>query len=167
MNRDDGTMRIGLISDTHDKLARTEMAVRRLLDEGAEVLLHCGDLTTAGAVERCVGVPAYFVLGNNDYDEKGLRKAIEDSGGTCLGLGGEIEIAGRRLAITHGHSGHMVRRLSVSAPDYLFYGHTHVAVDELHGKTRWINPGALHRAEDYRAALLNLETGELTSFLFA
>jgi putative phosphoesterase len=160
-------MRIGLISDTHDKLARTEVAVRRLLDEGAEILIHCGDLTTAAAVERCGGVTAYFVLGNNDYDERGLRKAIEDSGGICLGLGGEIVVAEKRLAITHGHSGHMVRRMSISAPDYLFYGHTHVAVDEIHGKTRWINPGALHRAQEYRAAILDLETEALTSFLFA
>ena len=38
-------MRIGILSDTHDQIARTTRAVVLLRAEGAEALVHCGDLT--------------------------------------------------------------------------------------------------------------------------
>ena len=98
-------MRIGILSDTHDQIKRTAAAVGRLIAEGAEVLIHCGDLTTPSVVEQCAGLPSYFVFGNNDFDEARLRRAMEAIGGVCLGYGGLIELGGKRIAVTHGDSG--------------------------------------------------------------
>jgi len=158
-------MLIGILSDTHDRLDRTRIAVDMLRAEGAEALCHCGDLTDTPIVEACGVLRAYFVFGNNDADNvPALRTAIRETHGACLELAGEVTLAGKRIALTHGHMHTDVRRLLAARPDYLFSGHSHIAADEHTGPTRRINPGALHRAAEYTVALLNLETDEL-SFL--
>jgi putative phosphoesterase len=154
-------MRIGILSDTHDQVARTSLAVRRLADAGAEALVHCGDLTGPDVVYECAGLPAYFVFGNNDYAQTGLQRAMSEIGGVCLGRSGELELAGRRIAVTHGDSTKEVKRLASLEPDYLFYGHSHSPADERVGPTRWVNPGALHRAALWTVALLDLKTDTL------
>ena len=43
-------------------------------------------------------------FGNHDADTVPyLKAAAEDHGAVCLGWGGEITLAGRRLAVVHGH----------------------------------------------------------------
>jgi len=154
-------MRIGILSDTHDQVDRTARAVRRLADEGAEALIHCGDLTGPDVVYECAGLPAYFVFGNNDYDESGLRRAMAGIGAVCLGRGGQIELSGKRIAVAHGDSNKEIGRLAAAGPDYLFFGHSHWPTDEREGPTRWVNPGALYRASAWTVALLDLGTDAL------
>lgn len=154
-------MRLGILSDSHDKLARVERAVALLLDAGAEALVHCGDLTSPPIVEAISALPAWFVLGNNDADSAPyLELAANDSGVACLGWGGVIELAGRHVGVVHGHLSVDVRRVLATRPDYLLSGHSHLASDCMAGGVRRINPGALHRAGEYTVALLDLETGE-------
>jgi len=157
-------MILGIISDTHDRLARTNRAVAKLMASGAEALIHCGDLTGRPIVEECGQLPSYYVFGNNDFDEDGLRLAMKSVGGLCLERGGEVLLGGRRIAVTHGDSIREVNRLASGEPDYLLFGHSHLKHDERRGKTRWINPGALHRAERWTVALLDLGSDRL-SFL--
>jgi putative phosphoesterase len=154
-------MLIGIISDTHDRLDRTVQAVQLLTDAGATVLIHCGDLTGPAIVEACGRLSSYYVFGNNDYDVAVLRRAIGAVDGVCLGAGGEITLAGKRLAVAHGHVPREVRALLAADPDYFLYGHSHVAGDKREGPTRWINPGALHRAPRFTVALLDPETDDL------
>jgi putative phosphoesterase len=149
-------MKVGVLSDTHDQLTRTIRAVAILEAAGAEALVHCGDLTSPEIVHACSVLPAWYVLGNNDYDERGLRAAIEGSGGVCLGFGGEIALGGRRLGVTHGDRPSEFRRLLKEMPDYLLSGHTHVPLWEPDEPTRQLNPGALHRAASWTVALLDL-----------
>lgn len=153
-------MRVGILSDTHDRLDRTQQAVSILQDAGAECLVHCGDLTGPAIVGVCAVLPAYFVLGNNDCDEvPTLQKAIAEAGAVCLDWGGEILLAGKHVAVVHGHVG--IRQRLASGPDYLLSGHSHVRHDRREGGTRWINPGALHRASEYTVALLDLGNDHL------
>ena len=154
-------MRIGILSDTHDRRDRAARAVRVLVEAGAEALIHCGDLCEPDIVYECEGRPSTFVFGNNDEDEDGIRAAIAVIGGGCLDRGGEIVLAGKRIAVTHGDRGKEVKKLAATAPDYLLFGHFHVPSDHREGPTRWINPGALHRAESWTVALLNLDTDDL------
>lgn len=154
-------MRLGILSDTHDRLGRTLEAVALLLAEGAEALVHCGDLTGSDIVRACGERPLTFVFGNNDGDWPALRRAGAAVGATCLEWGGEITLAGKRIAVAHGHMTRDMRRLKDARPDYLLYGHSHIAADRREGPTRFINPGALHRAESYSVALLDLGTDEL------
>jgi predicted phosphodiesterase len=45
--------------------------------------------------------------------------------------------------------------------DYLLHGHSHLTRDERVGRTRIINPGALHRAREKTVALLDTATDAL------
>src|SRR5689334_347842 len=97
-------MLLGILSDTHDRLARTQLAVELLQAEGAEALVHCGDLTGADVLTVCSALPCHFVFGNNDSDNvRRLERAAEQTGAVCLGWGGEIELAGKRIGVVHGH----------------------------------------------------------------
>ena len=156
-------MRLGILSDTHDQFARTARAVRILQALGVDALVHCGDMTSPDVVHACAGVlPAYFVFGNNDYNEKGLRQAISLIGGICLEHAGSFELGGRIFAVTHGDSNRQIQSLLQNSPDYLLFGHWHLPTDRREGKTRYINPGALHRAEQWTVATLEIETDTLS-----
>jgi putative phosphoesterase len=154
-------MRIGILSDTHDQVTRTSLAVKKLAAAGAKALVHCGDLTIPEVVYECAALPTHFVFGNNDFDEDGLRRAMETIGAVCLGISGTLDLGGRRIAVTHGDSERELKRLAASQPDYLFFGHSHKPADELIGRTRWVNPGALYRAAVYTVALLDLARNDL------
>lgn len=155
-------MIIGLLSDTHDQVARTRSVVSLLVAQGAEAILHCGDITTPEVVHECSLRPSFFVLGNCDHDHRLLAQAIEQIGGTCLGRGGIVELGGRRIAMTHGHLDSEIWRLAALEPDYLLSGHTHHPHDIQKGPTRWINPGAVYRASPRTAATLDLASSHLS-----
>ena len=155
-------MRLGILSDTHDQIDRTRRAVGLLRDAGADVLIHCGDLASPAVVALLAGLPAWFVFGNHDADSVPyLRRAAREAGVGCLDWGGAVEVAGKRVAVTHGHMSADVRYLLADGPDYLLSGHTHVAAFTDVGAVRRINPGALHRADEFTVALLEVETGSL------
>jgi uncharacterized protein len=155
-------MKVGILSDTHDQVARTATAVALLVDAGAEALIHCGDITVPQVVYEVTGRPSYFVFGNCDEDLDGLRRAIASVGGTCLEHGGVIALGERKIAVTHGHLEREIHRLEGLRPAYFLSGHTHALADFRRGSIRWINPGALHRAKPWTVVLLDLETDQLS-----
>ncbi len=152
------SMRLGVLSDTHDEYARTTSAVEILMRAGAEVLVHCGDLMSPEIIRICAKVPFYFVFGNHDSD---MVRILQDEAAShdakCLGWGGSFQAADKRVAVVHGHLTMDVRPLLELRPDYLLSGHTHERHDYQQGATRRINPGALHRADSYGVAMLNTE----------
>jgi putative phosphoesterase len=155
-------MRLGILSDTHDRLDRARRAIESLCAEGADVLIHCGDLTGPEMVTVCAVLPCYFTFGNHDADRvPALRRAIAEAGGVCLEWGGEATFAGKRVAVVHGHMHTDVRRLLAAQPDYLLSGHSHIAGVRQQGPTRRINPGALDEAAVYSVALLNLDVDDV------
>src|SRR5690349_8398652 len=119
-------MILGIISDTHDKLARTKVAVQMLRDAGAEALIHCGDFEEPHMLSACAVLPFWFVFGNNDSDSD-LREAGDDSGAVCLGWGGVVDLAEKRVGVTHGHLPGELQRVLDQKPDYLLFGHSHYA----------------------------------------
>lgn len=159
-------MLLGILSDTHDQLARTAVAVETLRNAGAQALIHCGDLTSAAIVAELATLPSWFVLGNCDAESAWeLKDAAREFGCTCLDWSGTVELAGARIAVTHGHMAASLRDLRASKPNYLLTGHSHIPRDETVGIVRYINPGALHRAAAYTVVLLDLETGHARSLV--
>ena len=155
-------MRLGILSDTHDELVRTKVAVQLLRDEGAEALVHCGDLASPPIVAACSVLPCWFVFGNHDSDAvPALRHAATEFGATCLEWGGIVELAGKRIGVVHGHMTTDVCRVLADRPDVLLFGHRHYPVDEVVGKLRRISPGALFRADRFTVAVLDLASNEL------
>ncbi len=130
-------MRIGLISDTHDRLPTMKAALERFRALGIETLLHPGDIIAPFAAKLLAGWPGtvHVTYGNNDGERAGLAKvlpAIQD--GPLF-----IEIGGRRILLHHFID--WCRPSDVERADVIVTGHTHeVAIEPRHGKL-FINPG--------------------------
>lgn len=155
-------MRIGVVSDTHDRGEAVAEAVRLLLEQHVELVLHCGDIESADTVRLFKPVPTQFVFGNWDKDRPRLAAAIKDAGGVSHDSFGAIELAGKRIAWVHSHERHQLRQLEHSDFfDYVFYGHTHVREQHRTGRTLVANPGALFRANPKTCIVLDLLTGEI------
>jgi putative phosphoesterase len=155
-------MRAGILSDTHDELDRTRLAIQMLRDQGAEVLIHCGDLSSPPIVQACAALPFWFVFGNHDADTVPcLEEAAIEYGVNCLGWAGVVDLDDKRVAVAHGHMSYDIRWALKGRPNYLLSGHSHIASDRYDGLVRRINPGALHEADEYSVALLDLETDGL------
>ena len=154
-------MLVGIMSDSHGDTVATAQAVELLIQHGAKKLFHCGDICGADVLSELAGHDSVFVWGNCDDFSSDLEAYV-----TTLGLPWprppiRIEIAGKRIAVCHGHEKDF--RVAPAEPgvNYLFYGHTHRYADQHHGNCRLINPGALHRAAIKTVATLDLRSDEL------
>lgn len=155
-------MRIGVVSDTHDREEAVAEAVRLLLEHHVELVLHCGDIESAETVRLFKPVPTQFVWGNWDKDKAKLAAAVKEIGGTHHDSFGAIELAGKRIAWVHSHERHQLRQLEhADFFDYVFYGHTHVREQHRTGRTLVANPGALFRANPKTCIVLDVKTGEI------
>lgn len=153
-------MRLGIVSDTHGRIATVARALDLLQARGVGLVLHCGDIDDAETVELFRGVPTHFVFGNCDHDRAGIRAAVAAIGATLHEPWGLLELGGKKIGWLHGDDHRLMRDVEQSgACDYLFYGHTHVRADEIHGPTRVVNPGALHRTSRKTCLVLDLESG--------
>jgi uncharacterized protein len=156
-------MRIGVISDTHGHLTSTLAAVRLLHSLEVATVLHCGDICSHEIPKLLAAWPAHYVFGNCDHDQEEQRAAIEQAGGSCCGLFGDLEIAGRRIALLHSHDARRFREVCTSGEyDLVCYGHTHQAEQHRVGKSLILNPGALYRATPHSLAVVDLATMEAT-----
>src|SRR5262245_58478660 len=155
-------MRIGIVSDTHDRVEAVAEAVRLLAEQRVELILHCGDIESADTVAAFQLIPTHFVYGNWDKDRAKLSTAIKAIGGTAHDSFGALELAGKRIAWVHSHERHQLYQLEhCDYFDYVFYGHTHVREQHRTGKTLVANPGALFRANPKTCVVLDVVTGEL------
>jgi putative phosphoesterase len=154
-------MKIAILSDTHNEIERVRWALDLLRQRDVKTVLHCGDIEDPPVIELFRGFDAHFVFGNCDWDKTALADRMEDVGVRLHENFGHLEIAGKQIAFVHGHERRLFDDLEqAGCADYLFHGHTHVAVDRRVGPTRVINPGALHRARIKTFVLLDVETDE-------
>ena len=160
---------LGLLSDTHGHSGIAHDAVELLLEHGADILIHLGDVGSAEVIDALAvqhastgqQVQAHLVFGNCDWEAKALSRYAEDLGVIVHGRAGEMIIQGKRLVFTHGHDDREMNQAIESSADYLLHGHTHQQSDHSIGRTRVINPGALFRARRHTVALLTPASGKL------
>ena len=160
---------LGLLSDTHGRAEIARDAVELLVRQGAEMLLHLGDIGSLAVIDALVAVgqidgrqvQSHLVFGNCDWQTEALTKYARALGVMVHEPAGELTIDGKRIVFTHGHIQAVLDHAIESGADYLLHGHTHVQADDVIGKTRVINPGALFRASRHTAALLTPGNGTL------
>jgi putative phosphoesterase len=168
-------MLIGIMSDSHGDARITARAVTLLESRGARVLFHCGDICELNVLDELAGRDAVFVWGNCDRPTATARRYVESIGLPWPRPPVTRKIAGKRIAVWHGHEpefealgrSSIPRRVHVTGDvgvkcDYVFYGHTHKYADERVNGCRFINPGALYRAAVHSVALLDCQADELT-----
>lgn len=162
-------MLLGILSDTHGHVQRSAAAAQLLLEAGVESVVHCGDIGSEAVLVELASVfgPAHVgvsaVLGNVDWMADGLMAFPASTGVAVVGQRAEVDLAGKRGVVLHGHEARALRNALHSGEyDYVFTGHTHVKQDERFGKTRLINPGAVYRAAEPSIATLDVTTDTLT-----
>jgi len=161
-------MKIGVVSDTHGRLRTIAVALALLNERGAELLIHCGDIDDPEAARAFAGWDAHFVFGNCDADREGIARAIAQIGATLHESFGHLELDGKQIAWTHGDDARLFHDLGRAGHyDFLFYGHTHVAAERPAGKTRVINPGALHRTREKTCLVVDLKTDGVETVVVA
>ena len=157
-------MIVGLLSDTHADVSRTEVAMRILLDAGVDVIVHCGDIGSEAVLVEMASaiharkVPVYAVLGNVDEWSPPLQH-FPVSTGVKVARTHRLDLAGRSAVVVHGHEYGLLGAATADPTlDYVFTGHTHQRADSLPNRPRVINPGAVYRSSQPGVAVLDTET---------
>ncbi|HSH17905.1 MAG TPA: metallophosphoesterase [Candidatus Saccharimonadales bacterium] len=163
-------MKIGIISDTHDRAAGIDGAFEVFTAQNVALVLHCGDWakpdTAAYFADKAgqAGIPATGVLGNNDREVAAFLELAKQQKDLQLHEGIlRLELAGRRIAAYHGHHKPTLNNLLVEDMDLLCLGHSHKPrYDRLDNKVV-INPGstafAIPRSRTWRASVAVYDTG--------
>ena len=150
-------MLIGVVSDSHGRVDLAQAGVRMLESLQVDRVLHCGDIGSVEVAELFAAWPTDFVFGNCDFNRDELAQGIAAVGQTCHGVFGELEIAGRRVALLHSDDHRRFAEVTNSgAWDLVCYGHSHVAKVEHIGDSLVVNPGALYRANPHSVAIVEL-----------
>lgn len=154
-------MKLGILSDSHGRVALVRRALLTLEGAGAEAFVHCGDVGGLDALDELAGRRCWFVWGNTDDPRPSWRAHVEALGLTWPEEPVEITIHHKRIGVYHGHERGFHEALRDCRYDYLLHGHTHQYDDYREGRMRVINPGALHRASVRTVALLDVAADDL------
>ena len=97
------TMRIGIVSDTHNNLRNVARIVELFNAAHVDRVIHTGDITQAKtlAVFRHLTAPLYGVFGNNDQERDSLEAAIARNGFVFREPPLELEWHDRRIIVVH------------------------------------------------------------------
>lgn len=151
---------IGILSDTHEHVRTILKAVALFKERKPETVIHCGDIISPPVLERFAGFNLRVVYGNNDGERSGLKKKCAELGFYEIADTLTFEIADKKFFVNHGTNPYSIEEaVRLQQYDYVLHGHTHEKRDEVIGRTRIINPGALFAAETYSIAFLTPETG--------
>ena len=144
-------MLVGIMSDTHDNLPMVDKAVKRLLDENVELVLHAGDYVAPFVIPHFKSFRGKFigVFGNNDGDHELLKRRFDEFGLEIRGIFAEVNVDNLRIALLHGGepgsapgpSELLKSLLSTKCYDVIIHGHVHEAKAHREGTTLIINPG--------------------------
>lgn len=160
-------MKIGLISDTHDRLPFIERAIKKMNEEKVELVLHAGDYSAPFVASRFKPLKARMigVFGNNDAEKELLRRNFEKIGVEIRGRFAEIQVEGLKIALLHGEDEELLNSLlSTRSYDVIVYGHTHRSKIQKVEGTLAVNPGEVcgYLSGKATAAILETETMKAT-----
>jgi uncharacterized protein len=125
-------MKIGILSDTHTKSGRSQRVIDHLLNEGAEFLIHAGDIGSPEHLEQLVLSNRRYVAvyGNNDAHLVAYHNKYN--------LVQEPHYF--KLAQTKFKLMHLPFYMSADA-DVVLFGHTHTFECDFKNGTLFLNPG--------------------------
>lgn len=125
-------MKIGVISDTHTKLGKTKKALEMLIDNGAEFIIHAGDIIqveTLDMLKNC-GKRYVAVYGNND-----AHLASYHNDYNLVQEPYYFKLANTKFKLMH------LPFYMNNDADVIISGHTHTFHSEFKKKTLFLNPG--------------------------
>lgn len=135
-------MKLGIIADTHDHIAKIQKVVRIFKRANVEAIVHCGDFVAPFALRPFEEAKIQFigVFGNNDGEKEGLRNFVKTFG-TIHHPPYTFTLAGRKFLLCHSPLSNQDLRESCYKHDYVCFGHTHQITYEKMKNALLINPG--------------------------
>ena len=154
-------MKVGLLSDTHDRLDAVDELLKRLQAAGATMMLHAGDFCAPFSLVPFLdaGVPMAGVFGRNDGDHEGIRAfARRGMGIDLFESPHSMELGGNRILIVHDIGD--VPPQSLTNHTIVIHGNTHKPEMKEREGTLIVNPGegCGWLSGTPSAALLDLDT---------
>ncbi len=125
-------MKIGIMSDSHKKLGRSQKVIDLLKEHGAQQIIHAGDIVKAEVLDalEASGLPYIAVYGNNDahlyrfnHDYNLVEEPYDFTLEDCT-----VSLMHHPTYIHHKR-------------DIMIYGHTHNYDARLEKDTLILNPG--------------------------
>jgi putative phosphoesterase len=159
-------VRIGILSDTHDRLSMIGKAVAWCNHTKVELVLHAGDYISPFVIDTLAALraPMVGVFGNNDGDREMLlskcreRKNLEIRGDIT-----EVPAGGLDIALLHGHQkDRLAEVIRKGNHAVVVHGHSHRPSITRDGEIMVVNPGAVSGYLTGRCTVALLETDGLT-----
>jgi putative phosphoesterase len=156
-------MKIGIVSDTHNNIELTRKAVGIFRENGVDLIVHAGDLTSPRMLELFRDFPLKIVLGNGDIDVEEISDVCHKMGYGDIGNKSVFDAGGKRIIVFHGDNVSMFREAVVSGEyDYIIKGHTHYFENYVSNNARVINPGSLYGSDEFSIAVLDTDEDRVT-----
>lgn len=156
-------MKVGVLSDTHDRLPTFRRALALFERLGVEAIFHAGDFIAPFAGKLlgpdAVARPVYAIYGNNDGEKKGLKSVLP-----CVVDGPlTVELAGRTIVMHHFIDWLRPADLRPGGKpaDVVITGHTHEVVNEQRNGALLLNPGECCGWVNDRCTVALLDLSEL------
>ncbi len=130
-------MRIGIISDTHDRLPALDRGLEELKARDIQAIIHPGDVIAPFAAKRLLAWagPLHIVYGNNDGERAGLKNVLPQIQDGPLW----VNVEGCRILVHHFID--WCDPEDVASADVTITGHTHEVVVDRRGDRLIFNPG--------------------------
>lgn len=145
------TVKICIVSDSHDRGPMLAAAVAEAKSLGAEAVLHCGDVIGPNTLKPllALGLPTHVIHGNNLGDFTAICQMAARSQGLLHYHGGDasIELGGRKIFLVHYP--HYGRAMACTGDyDLVCCGHSHepevLQQANVRGGATWlVNPGTV------------------------
>ena len=151
-------MKIGVISDTHDRLPTFRRAVSLFQRLKVDAIFHAGDYVAPFAAQliapEVLPIPLHCIYGNNDGEREGLKNILPGVVDGPLA----VELGGKKIVMHHFID--WLKSEDIAAADVVISGHTHEIVNETKDGKLFLNPGECCGWVTDRAtvAMLDLET---------
>ncbi len=154
-------MKIVALSDTHAPRRWRSCPPRVAAHlRGADLILHAGDVCTAGVLDELSAfAPVRAVLGNNDGPDVAAWGAPESV---------QLDLDGLQVAMIHdsGQAAGRIARMRRRFPGagLVVFGHSHIPLDQSGGGLRIFNPGSptdRRRQPHGTIGLLTISAGRL------
>ncbi len=152
-------MRIGIISDTHDRLPALDRGLELLERREVSAIIHPGDVIAPFAAKRLLAWtgPLHVVYGNNDGERAGLKKVLPQIQDGPLWVDGD----GKRILVHHFID--WCSAADVEVADIIITGHTHEVVNETRDGKLFLNPGECCGWVNGRCTVAVLETESMSA----
>jgi uncharacterized protein len=131
-------MKLVVMSDTHlSRVTNEFMAICEQYCQGADVVVHLGDLTRSVILDYLEQYPLQAVAGNMDDHSVHNRLPVKKV----------LQVGAFRIGLIHGWgaAGDLRKRLRTQFTDVnaIFFGHTHQPIEIEEDGLLWFNPGSV------------------------